>query len=88
MLGLFVEGINVSEEYGGTGLGRLDASIIFEALSTGCTSTTAFLSIHKYIILCFYIYSYIVYSTYYCFTFSFSIHVHNLYFYLFVFICL
>jgi len=40
-------GINVSEDYGGTGLGRLDASIIFEALSMGCTSTTAYLSIHN-----------------------------------------
>eukprot|EP00795_Rhopilema_esculentum_P005443 gene5443-618_t len=40
-------GINVSEEYGGSHLGRLDASVIFEALSTGCTSTTAYLSIHN-----------------------------------------
>lgn len=45
--GIFV-GINVSEDYGGSSLGRLDASVIFEALSTGCTSTTAYLSIHKY----------------------------------------
>jgi len=36
-----------SEEYGGTGLGRLDASIIFEALSHGCPSTTAYISIHN-----------------------------------------
>lgn len=28
-------GINVSEEYGGCGLGRLESSLIFEALSTG-----------------------------------------------------
>ena len=35
------------EEYGGTGLSRLDASIIFEALATGCCSTTAYISIHK-----------------------------------------
>lgn len=40
-------GIYSSEEYGGTGLTRLDASIIFEALATGCVSTTAYLSIHK-----------------------------------------
>jgi len=35
------------EEYGGTGLSRLDASIIFEALATGCCSTTAYISIHN-----------------------------------------
>ena len=46
-----ITGINVSEDYGGTDLGRLDSSIIFEALSTGCTSTTAYLTIHKYDIL-------------------------------------
>lgn len=40
-------GIYAKEEFGGTGLSRLDASVIFEALSTGCVSTTAFLSIHK-----------------------------------------
>ena len=39
--------IYCGEEYGGTGLCRMDASIIFEALSQGCTSTTAYLSIHK-----------------------------------------
>jgi len=36
-----------SEEYGGTGLDRLDASVIFEALSHGCPSTTAYISIHN-----------------------------------------
>ena len=36
-----------AEEFGGTGLTRTDSSIIFEALSQGCTSTTAYLSIHK-----------------------------------------
>ncbi|KAF2363860.1 Acyl-CoA oxidase/dehydrogenase central domain [Trinorchestia longiramus] len=35
------------EDYGGSGLSRLDASIIFEALAQGCTSTTAYLSIHN-----------------------------------------
>ncbi|XP_013409510.1 LOW QUALITY PROTEIN: isobutyryl-CoA dehydrogenase, mitochondrial-like [Lingula anatina] len=35
------------EEFGGSGLSRLDASIIFEALSQGCASTTAYLSIHN-----------------------------------------
>lgn len=36
-----------SEQYGGTGLGRLDSAIIFEQLATGCPSTTAYLSIHN-----------------------------------------
>lgn len=36
------------EEFGGTGLGRVDASVIFEALAHGCPSTTAYISIHKY----------------------------------------
>ena len=40
-------GIYISEDVGGSGLTRLDTSIIFEALSTGCVSTTAYLSIHK-----------------------------------------
>jgi alkylation response protein AidB-like acyl-CoA dehydrogenase len=40
-------GIYVSQEYGGTGLTRLDASLIFEQLSQGCVSSTAYLSIHN-----------------------------------------
>ena len=39
--------IYCSEKYGGTALSRLDASVIFEALSYGCCSTTAYISIHK-----------------------------------------
>lgn len=35
------------EEHGGSGMSRLAASIIFEALSAGCVSTTAYLSIHN-----------------------------------------
>jgi isobutyryl-CoA dehydrogenase len=35
------------EEFGGSGLTRLDASVIFEALAHGCPSTTAYISIHK-----------------------------------------
>ena len=42
-------GIYVQEDVGGSGLSRLDTSIIFEALSTGCVSTTAYLSIHKWV---------------------------------------
>ncbi|XP_033851527.2 isobutyryl-CoA dehydrogenase, mitochondrial isoform X1 [Acipenser ruthenus] len=40
-------GIYVQPETGGSGLSRLDTSIIFEALSTGCVSTTAYISIHN-----------------------------------------
>lgn len=39
--------IYAREEHGGSGLSRLDASIVFEALSQGCVTTTAYLSIHK-----------------------------------------
>ncbi|CAI5693371.1 unnamed protein product [Oreochromis niloticus] len=40
-------GIYVQPDVGGSGLSRLDTSIIFEALSTGCVSTTAYISIHN-----------------------------------------
>lgn len=40
-------GIYVSEAYGGSGLGRLDAALIFEALSRACPSVAAFISIHN-----------------------------------------
>jgi alkylation response protein AidB-like acyl-CoA dehydrogenase len=40
-------GIYVREDVGGSGLGRLDAALIFEALSHGDVSTAAFLSIHN-----------------------------------------
>ncbi|PJF19906.1 hypothetical protein PSACC_00277 [Paramicrosporidium saccamoebae] len=43
-------GIYIKPENGGTGLGRIEASIVFEALSHGCVSTSAYLSIHKYTI--------------------------------------
>ena len=39
--------IYVSEESGGSGLTRLDATLIFEALSMACPSVAAFLSIHN-----------------------------------------
>ena len=41
-------GIYVKSKVGGSGLGRLEASIIFEGLSQGCVSTAAYISIHKY----------------------------------------
>jgi len=40
-------GIYVSEESGGSGLSRLDSTLIFEALSMACPSVAAFLSIHN-----------------------------------------
>lgn len=40
-------GLYTPEQYGGLGLPRLDAAIIFEELAAGCTSTTAYLTIHN-----------------------------------------
>ncbi|MDP2213662.1 acyl-CoA dehydrogenase family protein [Phenylobacterium sp.] len=40
-------GIYLSEDVGGTGLSRLDASLIFEALAYGDVATTAYLTIHN-----------------------------------------
>ncbi|MFH3481037.1 isobutyryl-CoA dehydrogenase [Xanthobacter variabilis] len=40
-------GIYVREDVGGSGLSRLDAALIFEALATGCPGTAAYLSIHN-----------------------------------------
>ncbi|MEE6485317.1 hypothetical protein FKM82_014242 [Ascaphus truei] len=40
-------GIYTRADVGGAELSRLDTSIIFEALSTGCVSTTAYMSIHN-----------------------------------------
>ncbi|MBY6005767.1 acyl-CoA dehydrogenase family protein [Salipiger bermudensis] len=40
-------GIYVSEENGGSGLTRLDATLVFEALSMACPAVAAFLSIHN-----------------------------------------
>lgn len=39
--------IYVSEESGGTGLGRLEAALIMEAMAYGCPTTSAFISIHN-----------------------------------------
>ena len=35
------------EDQGGMGLSRLDAALIFERMAAGCTSTTAFITIHN-----------------------------------------
>ncbi|SOB98474.1 hypothetical protein SAMN05877809_102260 [Rhodobacter sp. JA431] len=40
-------GIYVSEEHGGSGLSRLDATLVFEALAMACPAVSAFLSIHN-----------------------------------------
>jgi len=40
-------GIYTPEAHGGLGLSRLEASLIFEQLSQGCISTTAYLTIHN-----------------------------------------
>ncbi|HYN27714.1 MAG TPA: acyl-CoA dehydrogenase family protein, partial [Burkholderiales bacterium] len=40
-------GLYIPESAGGLGLSRLDSAIIFEELAAGCTSTTAYLTIHN-----------------------------------------
>ena len=40
-------GLYVSEDAGGSGLTRLDATLVFEALSMACPSVASFLSIHN-----------------------------------------
>jgi alkylation response protein AidB-like acyl-CoA dehydrogenase len=40
-------GIYVKEDVGGSALSRLDATLIFEELAQGCTSTAAYISIHN-----------------------------------------
>ncbi len=40
-------GLYVSEDSGGAGLSRLEAALVFEALSRSCASVAAFLSIHN-----------------------------------------
>ncbi|MGL5361569.1 MAG: acyl-CoA dehydrogenase family protein, partial [Bosea sp. (in: a-proteobacteria)] len=38
-------GVYVSEDVGGSGLSRLDAALIFEALASGCPTVSAYISI-------------------------------------------
>lgn len=40
-------GIMVSEEFGGSGLGRVEAVLVYEALAKGCPAISAYLSIHN-----------------------------------------
>ncbi|WP_227269487.1 acyl-CoA dehydrogenase family protein [Roseobacter weihaiensis] len=44
---LGLAGIYVSEDHGGSGLNRLDATLVFEALAMACPSVGSFLSIHN-----------------------------------------
>src|SRR5579871_4669237 len=44
---LGMAGIYVAEDFGGSGLSRLDAALIFEALATGCPTVAAYMSIHN-----------------------------------------
>ncbi|MFJ4340052.1 acyl-CoA dehydrogenase family protein [Streptomyces sp. NPDC088915] len=45
--GLGLGGVYVREEHGGSGLGRVDGVLVFEALATGCPSIAGYLSIHN-----------------------------------------
>ncbi len=40
-------GVYVKDDVGGSALSRLDATVIFEELAAGCTSTAAYISIHN-----------------------------------------
>lgn len=40
-------GVYIAEDVGGSGLTRLDAALIFEALSTACPTVAAYISIHN-----------------------------------------
>ncbi len=40
-------GVYIAEDVGGSGLSRLDAALIFEALATGCPTVAAYMSIHN-----------------------------------------
>ncbi len=44
---LGLAGIYVRDDVGGSGLSRLDAALVFEALATGCPTISAYLSIHN-----------------------------------------
>lgn len=45
--GLGFGGVYMKEDVGGTGLNRLETTLVFEALSTGDVSTAAYISIHN-----------------------------------------
>ncbi|MDE2364073.1 MAG: isobutyryl-CoA dehydrogenase [Hyphomicrobiales bacterium] len=45
--GLGMGGIYIKDDVGGSGLTRLDAALIFDALATGCPTVAAYISIHN-----------------------------------------
>mgnify|MGYP002525646042 CR=1 FL=1 len=45
--GLGFAAIYVADDVGGSGMGRVEGALVFEALAAGCASTAAFLSIHN-----------------------------------------
>lgn len=45
--GLGMGGIYIRDDVGGSGLTRLDAALIFEALAQGCPAVSAYISIHN-----------------------------------------
>jgi alkylation response protein AidB-like acyl-CoA dehydrogenase len=47
MAALGLAGLFVDPEHGGSGLGRLDGALAFEAMAKGCVSTAAFMTIHN-----------------------------------------
>lgn len=44
---LGIGGVYIKDDVGGSGMTRFDAALIFEALATGCPTTSAFISIHN-----------------------------------------
>lgn len=44
---LGIGGIYIRDDVGGSAMTRFDAALIFEALATGCPTTSAFISIHN-----------------------------------------
>ncbi|WP_137136420.1 acyl-CoA dehydrogenase family protein [Rhizobium sp. FKY42] len=46
-MALGLGGIMVSEAHGGSGLGRVEAVLVYEALAKGCAAFSAYLSIHN-----------------------------------------
>lgn len=43
-------GLYVPEQYGGTGVGRLTAAVIFEELAKGCFATAVYISVHNMVV--------------------------------------
>src|ERR1700758_979066 len=44
---LGIGGVYIKDDVGGSAMTRCDASLIFEALATGCRTVSAFISIHN-----------------------------------------